>query len=134
MLRLQIALGLDIREVWPLPVGTNEPVTDALLRSIIAKAREKRPRKTTVEDVLQAVATVSGLAIDELINSRSKRVAQARTIAAVVVQRTPHLEIAELARYVGRDSSTLSHSIRRLRDRTDSKEPERLINAVSDSI
>lgn len=139
------ALGARIADVWPEAPGQNGPaeqVSDQYVGSVLEEARRRRPRRSSVEDVIEAVCRVYG--IDRRTISGPLRVrplSEARSLAALLAEDEPHLSRSELSRALLRDPSALTHSSRRLKRRLASdkalhrrlKEARRLFGRIKGS-
>ena len=122
LLRIQIALGADIRKIWPASNPGASKVTESLLEDLLREARSRRPlgspsvrrqrllpygflivAEHTIEEIVRSVCSQEQISIEELIQSRSRRAAQARTLAAALVLEIPHLHLTDLAKRLNRD-------------------------------
>ena len=81
----------------------------------LARASQKMSRKTTSEDILQAVCNCYHIRMEDLSGgTRQRRVAEPRGVAALLIRETDHLSLTDLARKLGRDLSGLSQAASRL--------------------
>ncbi|HSR70180.1 MAG TPA: helix-turn-helix transcriptional regulator [Acidobacteriota bacterium] len=126
LLRAQLALGCSIERLWPFGTWTVGPVTDDLIRTIVAEAEKRLPVPPTIEDVVEAVYHTTG------IGSRRRGITEARAIAAYPVSRTPELILNDLARAMDMNPSSLSHSIVRLEKRAAHDEHFRALLKTAD--
>lgn len=70
-----------------------------------------RTAAVTIEEILDLVCSSSGLSRADLpLNTQRRPIVRARSVAAWLVSRTPHLTLRELARELQRDRSTLSRA------------------------
>ncbi len=121
LFRILHALGAPIDAVWPTVPGENGPaegVSDRYIRKVLTKARRQRPELPSVEDAVDAVCRVYGVTLEELSSpSRLRRLAEARTVASMLVEGQPHLSKSQLGHVLLRGPSTLEHCAKRLRKR-----------------
>ncbi|MEE8177673.1 MAG: helix-turn-helix domain-containing protein [Acidobacteriota bacterium] len=118
LLRLQLVLGVEIGDLWPKVTGKCNLVTDEVLLTTLRAARGWLPKRITIIDVLLAIREVYGLDQADLVQpSRRRDLAEARAVAARLVQEQPGLAVSDLARLFGRDPSSLFHCLRRLPER-----------------
>ncbi len=118
LFRTLAVLGADIADVWPGPVAEVEEVTDSYIRHVVEQAREQQPKLVSHRDILKTVCKVYGLALKELSSpSRRRDRAEARAVATQIVAERPHLTLVELSRLLKRNVSSLSHCVRRMKER-----------------
>ena len=111
LLRFQLTLGLDIRDIW-FPVSEAVPyVDDNVIRELL-EGIARQHRAPTEADVLAIAAEVFGLPERALRSGGHQKVlVQARTAAAFAVESHPLLQLAALARLTKRTPEGL-HSAR----------------------
>lgn len=117
--RILQVLGVPIQDVWPTGAkGPASIVDDAYVERLVREAAANRPRELSIEDVVEVVCQTYGVAPEELTSSSRRRdLAEARAVASVLTREIPHLSLAALSRRLGRDMSSLSHCVRRFRER-----------------
>lgn len=116
LFRILQVLEADVTAVWPggnlIPGGV---VDDHAVADLLEQARASQPYEMTVDDVLQAVAGIYDIDLDELASGSRKRIlSEARTVAAVLVKEVPQLTLTELSQSLGVHISSLSHCTKRL--------------------
>ncbi len=118
LFRVQAVLGVEVESLWPSPDGPVEQVTGGTILEAVEKARKRLPERITYRDVLQKVCEVYAVTRRQLASpSRRRYLAEARTVALVLVREQPHLTLVGLSRLLKRDVSSLSHCLRRLNPR-----------------
>lgn len=120
LFRILQVLDAPVSDVWPDTAGVprSEPVDHGYLTRAIAAAESRLPRKITLAEVVDLVCADYCLATEDLAHpSRARQHAEARTVAALLVDAEGHLKLVDLARMFERDVSSLSHCLRRLRAR-----------------
>lgn len=126
LLRVLLALRVDIREVWP-QVGTSNGdrrIDQTFVEEAIRMERRRAARtEITVEDVVRAVADAFGMRMEALRGRGSKRTTRARVAAALLVRRLPHVRQLELAQFLACSEGGLSHSLRRYSEEVSQSKP-----------
>lgn len=121
LFRILHALGADIREVWPgdAPAELPQRVDDSYLQSWLLQSSEGMPSLwPTLDSILEAVADVYGVAMEELMSpSRRRLVVEARMAAAALTREQNHLTLVALSKRLGRDVSGLIHGMSRVQGR-----------------
>lgn len=116
LLRIQLALGAEISDLWPKPKGKCNRVTDEVLETAVKAAYSWLPKPVTHQDILRAVCLVYDVDMEELASpSRQRLFSEARAVATHLVGEKNHLTMVELSRLLNRDVSTLFHCLRRMR-------------------
>ncbi len=116
LLRLQLALGVNIADLWPNPKGICRHATDEVVRAVVKAAQSWLPKPVTHQDILRAVCLVYDVDTEELASpSRERIFAEARAVATQLVGEQGHLTLVELSRLLNRNVSSLSHCLRRMR-------------------
>lgn len=88
---------------------------DHFSEKALATASQKIAKKTTLEQVLQAVCERYEIDQDELYSgSRQKRISEPRAVVALLVRDIEHLSLTVLSRKLNRDLSGLSQAASRL--------------------
>lgn len=117
---LQI-LDVPITEVWPAADDVEKPATgiDApYVRTYLHSARARLKEPLSIEEIVGLVCAGYGVTPEALGEpSRERLRAEARAVAALLVSEQGHLTQVRLARGFNRDVSSLSHCLRRLRER-----------------
>ena len=121
LFRILQVLETDVTSVWPggnlLQGGV---VDDDAVADLLNQARASQPYEISVDDVLQAVAGIYDIDLDELASGSRKRIlSEARTVAAVLVKEVPQLTLTELSLSLGVHISSLSHCTKRLQAKAD---------------
>jgi hypothetical protein len=103
---------------------------DHFAEKALAEASSKMMRKTTLDQVVQAVCEHYGISQDELCSgSRQKRISEPRAVTALLVRDLESLQLTTLSRKLKRDLSGLSQAAGRLDQRLKSdKEFENKVN------
>lgn len=121
LFRFLLVLGVPIEEVWPQPAATLEPVQQVdqdCIQAMVEEAKRRLPRQIGLQDVIEAVCEEYGVTSKELSSpSRARHLAEARTVATVLVREQRHLTQIALSHRLKRDVSSLSHCLRRLKQR-----------------
>ncbi len=118
LLRILEALKIDIAQVWPRarPPRSRRPkkVTRAWLRRVVRESARRRPRPISMDDVVQTVCQVCDVSEEDLASpSRLRHLSEARKLAAFALRGIPQLNMVQLARRIGRDTSSLTHGMKR---------------------
>ncbi|MEE8585499.1 MAG: helix-turn-helix domain-containing protein [Acidobacteriota bacterium] len=93
-------------------------MTDSYIRQAVEQAREQQPRLVSYDDILESVCGVYGVSMKQLSSpSRRRDLAEARTVALILVREQRRLTLVGLSRLLKRDVSSLSHCLRRLNER-----------------
>ncbi len=105
LLRVQLALNVHIEHLWfPFREGIDtpdEPVIESAMYELL-----ELMCPTTVEQVLEVTAQTFQVPVNAVCSGHGrKRLRQARTAAALVVESIPHLRLTDLARLVCRPST-----------------------------
>ena len=102
----------------PPPAVEVEQVTDSYIRQVVEQASEQQQKLVTHRDIMKTVCKVYGLRLKELSSpSRRRDRAEARAVATRIVAERPHLTLVELSRLLKRNVSSLSHCVRRMKER-----------------
>lgn len=111
LFRILAVLGADIREVWPWEcLQPIERVTGRL----VERASRSRPGGIGLEDLLEAVCSAYGIADDDLASGCSRTASEARHVAAyILAEDCKHLKLADLARRLKLDPSSIAAKVRR---------------------
>lgn len=121
LFRILHVLGVPVEEVWPRVPGENGPTSEVskqYMQGVLEKARRRQPQLAAVEDAVEAVCQVYSVTREELSSpSRQRRLAEARTVAALLVEGEPNITLSQLSHLLQRGPSSLSHCARRLRKR-----------------
>ena len=134
LFRILLVLGKPVSEVWPdaEPVEKIGPWT---IMEALDAVRRKLPKPIGYDDILNAVASLYTVSIADVKGpSRSRRIAQARAVGAILVRRSPGLTLARLSRLLNRDTSSLSHQIRRARMQPREAEFWRLVELAQERL
>ena len=116
LLRIQLALGVNITALWPNPKGKCRHATDEVVQAVVKAARSWLPKPITHQDILLAVGLVYDVDMEELTGpSRQRILSEARAVATQLVGEQSHLTLVEMSRLLNRDVSSLSHCLRRMR-------------------
>lgn len=109
---------------------------DRFAEEAMCKAAEKVKRNVPLEQVIQVICEYFGIRQDDLASgSRERRIAEPRSVAALIVRDTDHLSLTELSLKLKRDLSGLSQSASRLEIKLrNDKVLERKINKIKDLI
>ena len=112
LLRVQLALGVHIEHLWfPFRKGVDTP-DESVIESAMRELLELMC-PTTVEQVLEITAQAFQVPVNALCSGLGhKRLRQARTAAALVIESIPHLRLTDLSRLVCRSSRSLLWSRR----------------------
>lgn len=87
---------------------------DTFIDAALDKAGQQRCR-TTVSDVLRAVCRMYGTTIEELkVPGKTRPFTEARAMASLIVQESPHLSLTELGKALDRDIAPLGRVGRHL--------------------
>ena len=130
--RITQALGVDIMTVWP-PYARKPPesVTPGFLADRVEAGRRRRSALITINDVIEAVCVVFGVTPEGLKSpSRQRNLAAARTTAALLVRNIPHLTLSSLAGQLGRDVSSMSHTLGRYKPNRERRRDIRVARAI----
>ncbi len=96
---------------------------DHFIGQAFQQAEQKADRPVTLDAILELVSACYGLRKSDLsAPGRYQPQAQARAVAACLVQRVPHLQLKELGEQLHRDLSGLSQAARRMEQRSRSDE------------
>ena len=121
LFRILQVLEANVTSVWPgghlLPGGV---VGDDAVADLLTQARANQPYEMTVDDVLQAVAGIYDIDLDDLASGSRRRIlSEARAVAAALVKEVPQLTLTELSQSLGVHISSLSHCTKRLQAKAD---------------
>ena len=94
------ALGVEVTEVWPGKVqGQAEKVDAQFVEEKIRTAIKLRPVQISLDDVLDVVCRTYEITVEEVSSpSRQRDLAEARTVATILVREIRHLSLAGLSR------------------------------------
>lgn len=88
---------------------------DTFVDAALEKACQRRDR-TTVSDVLRAVCRMYGTTVEELkVSGKTRPFTEARAMASLIVQESPHLSLTDLGKALNRGIASLGRVGRRLR-------------------
>jgi len=91
---------------------------EAFADEALLRAEEVRRKACSLEDVIAGVCRRYSLTpVDLRRPGKNRSASEARALAALIVQQTPHLSMTELGRAVHRDLSSLSKGAQRLKER-----------------
>ncbi|HSR53352.1 MAG TPA: helix-turn-helix domain-containing protein [Acidobacteriota bacterium] len=119
LFRILAVLEVEIADVWPQPPeDVPSQLTRASVDEAVSQAERRRPPRARMEDLLTAVCRTCFVTRRELASrQRSARLSRARAIAAFLAWETGHLTLSGLSRRLRRDVSSISHQLRRFRNR-----------------
>lgn len=119
LFRILAVLGADIGEVWPWECL--QPV-ERVTGRLVERASRSRPGGIGLEDLLEAVCSAYGIADDDLVSGSSRTASEARHVAAyILAEDCKHLKLADLARRLKLDPSSIAAKVRRrVGERSDS--------------
>ncbi len=101
---------------------------DEFVRRVLSRAEAAQPTSTgwTIEAIAAAAAAVEGLSIDQLKRRGQRaRPSRARAIAACFARHEARIPVSRVAKYFGRDESTLIRTVRKVEDALETDEPLR---------
>lgn len=112
LLKVQIALGADIRDIWPVVKPERRDATDSTVTAVLRAAEIRAPKFTSLEDILAAVCSEFGVTVEEMASpSRERRFSRPRSAAAALVRQTPGITLQSLAQVCSRDYACIYHSL-----------------------
>lgn len=92
---------------------------DAFVETVLRQAESEPLKKPEIDVVMAALTGLFGLQADELAGAgQGGRISEARAMAAWAVQELSDGTLTELGRLLGRDVTSLSSAVRRLRERS----------------
>jgi putative transposase len=93
---------------------------DAFIETVLRQAEARPPVRPGLESVKRAVADTYGVAIEELAApGQGTLISQIRAVAAWAVHELSSASLTDLGKSIGRDVTSLSSAIRRLRQRAE---------------
>ena len=119
LLRVQLALNVPIESLWfPFRRGVGTP-DESTTAAAFANLLEHMA-SVTVEQVLEITAEAFQVPVGAIASGLGhKRLRQARTAAALVIESIPHLKLVDLSRLVCRTPRTLYWTRRQAQEKSD---------------
>lgn len=93
---------------------------DTFVQSVLRQAEDEPLKKPTIEEILNTVAGLYKVRIDDLAASgQGLRISEVRSMAAWAVLELSDATLAALGKRIGRDATSLSSAVRRLKERSE---------------
>lgn len=116
LLRVLLALGVGIGEVWPQVVLDSKGglIDESYVEEAVRESRQRVAKPgIEIQDVVEAVAEAYGLQMEAMRGRGSKKITPARVSAALLIRDLPNLRQCDLAHFLKCSEGGISHSIRR---------------------